>query len=82
MTASTSKGENTAKVMHRPDWHPVLSMILGSSAIVDSYAYVTPYNTIHLLGPLWKSPNLSKASFESNQSTPTQIFSAEGGLGF
>ena len=82
MAASTSRGENTAQVMHRPDWHHSLSMLMGKEAIVDSFAYVTPYGTIHLLGPLYKTPALPKARFESDQNTPTQIFSAEGGLGF
>jgi hypothetical protein len=77
-----AKGENKAQVMHRPNWHPSISTLIGEQNIVDSYAYVTEYGTIHLLGPLYQSPNIPKLSQESNINGPTTILSAESALGF
>jgi hypothetical protein len=80
--AKGAKGEKKAQVMHRPDWHPSISTLIGNQNIVDNYGYVTEQGTIHLLGPLYKSPNLSINTSKSDINGPTLIMSAESSLGF
>ena len=77
-----AEGENKAQVMHRPDWHPAMSSTIGRQNIIDSYAYVTEYGTIHLLGPLYQSPNIPKYAQGSKINSPTLLLSAESALGF
>lgn len=76
------QGENKVQVRHRPDWHPSISTLIGRQNIEDSYGYVTEYGTIHLLGPLYQTPNIPKYAQGSKINSPTLILSAESALGF
>ena len=62
------------KVFHRPDWHPILSSLLGD--IRGSYGYVTEIGTIALLGP-----NPQSTTFVPEEKTKTDETEEKVGSG-
>lgn len=72
--------ESTVQVLHKPNWHPNLTPLLGD--IEGQEGYVTEFGTIELLGPAQRNPEISRYRYESDINGPTLALSAQSSLGF
>jgi hypothetical protein len=61
-------------IYHQPNWHPKLQALLGD--IRGQYGYVTKYDTIELLGPLYENPNIKDTTYSTEDNGPTLLFTA------
>ena len=68
--------EDGVQVFHKPDWHKSLTPLMGN--IVGQQGYVTDQGTIRILGDdLKQVVAQSRYEFESEDNSPTLMFSAE-----